>query len=449
MISSGRHNLDMYNTDRTIPRAPLVKSFARAGLSNLYKGSALYIRGRPALRGLSPVVWAIAPQMWKGPPIGPDLGVLRTPLSAHCAGRSPAPPPPFGDLMTWMIRPDAFVAFENEEIRNSLSRYIRVVRGEEAPLFRIAQRIRVDISGGLWKAHEEGLNVMKEFLSGECDLEDQGQISLLDVKIRLAKELARNCRLCEWKCGVNRLEGEIGVCRVRGPRISSAFIHMGEEPPITPSGTIFFSGCNFKCVFCQNWDISQYPESGKPVSERDLSIMMDRLRRSGARNINLVGGEPTPNLPSILAALPLTSEDFPIIWNSNMYMSEEATKLLIGIVDLWLPDFKYWDDECARKYSKVVRYRETVTRNLKIAYELGDMIIRHLVLPNHLECCTKPILKWISDNTPNALVNIMAQYRPEYMAKNYPEIDKRVRRDEMVEAYRYADDLGLKWRSVS
>ncbi len=354
--------------------------------------------------------------------------------------------------MIWLLRPDALRAFEDEEIASSLPRYIGVAERRIPPLFRLAQRIFVNARGDLWKAHEEGLKKLSKCIAGNCmGNEGEGDISLLELKVKLARMLARKCELCEWKCGVNRLEGKVGVCRVVEPRIASAFIHMGEEPPVTPSGTIFFSGCNFKCVFCQNWDISQNPLSGISVNEEYLASTMDNLRRDGARNINLVGGEPTPNIPTILGALELVEEDFPIIWNSNMYMSEKAMKLLLGIVDLWLPDFKYWSYDCARKYSGIPRYRDIVTRNLAMArsFPPGEMIIRHLVLPGHIECCTKPILKWISLKMPDVLVNIMDQYRPEYMAGKYPEINRRVSSEEIREAYKLAESLGLRWRSIS
>jgi putative pyruvate formate lyase activating enzyme len=178
---------------------------------------------------------------------------------------------------------------------------------------------------------------------------------------------------------------------------------------------------------------------------------MDDLRRRGVRNINLVGGEPTPNIHTIMLSLRYASEDFPVIWNSNMYMSEEGMKLLLGIVDLWLPDFKYWEDECARTLSGIPRYSEFVRRNLSMAYEFppGEIIVRHLVLPNHVECCTKPILTWVARNIPRALVNIMDQYRPEYRAHQVPQMNRRVSSDEMREAFELADSLKLRWRSVS
>jgi putative pyruvate formate lyase activating enzyme len=352
----------------------------------------------------------------------------------------------------WFLRPDCLTAFEEREIRDSIPRYIDVVEGRKLPLFKLSKIIRLEPTDDLWKAHEEGLRILREILEkDETPKRGEEGISLLDVKAYLSLELAGKCRFCEWRCGVNRIEGESGACRVKETRVSSAFIHMGEEPPVSPSGTIFFSGCNFKCIYCQNWDISQFPESGRVVSPEKLAALMDDLRRRGVRNINLVGGEPTPNIHTIMLSLRYASEDFPVIWNSNMYMSEEGMKLLLGIVDLWLPDFKYWEDECARTLSGIPRYSEFVRRNLSMAYEFppGEIIVRHLVLPNHVECCTKPILTWVARNIPRALVNIMDQYRPEYRAHQVPQMNRRVSSDEMREAFELADSLKLRWRSVS
>ena len=359
-------------------------------------------------------------------------------------------------LIRWLIRPDALIAFENEEIKSSLPRYIEVVENRKHALFIVASRMEArswSSPEDAWAVHDELMDSFWDFLDevDEEGLPPKPERSLLDLKAYLAREMLASCELCERRCGVNRLAGELGFCRVGlKPRVASYFIHMGEEPPISPSGTIFFSSCNFRCVFCQNWDISQFPDSGDEVDPRALAMIFERLRKSGARNINLVGGEPTPNMAPIIDALRLTEVNVPIIWNSNMYMTEKATKLLIGIIDLWLPDFKYWDDSHALRLSSVKNYREVVSRNIKMAYDArGEVVIRHLVLPNHVECCTKPILRWIAENTPNALVNVMGQYRPEYKASRYPEIARRPSRMEMAEAYAEAKRLGLRWESCS
>jgi putative pyruvate formate lyase activating enzyme len=136
-----------------------------------------------------------------------------------------------------------------------------------------------------------------------------------------------------------------------------------------------------------------------------------------------------------------------------MYMSWESMKLLRDLIDLWLPDLKYGNDSCAYRYSRVRRYWEIVTRNIREAYRNGEIIIRHLVLPNHLECCTRRVLEWIAENTPNALVNIMGQYRPEHLVlhhpEKWPEISRPVSEGEMREAYRIAEELGIHFKPIS
>jgi len=357
----------------------------------------------------------------------------------------------------WILRPDAAMAFRDREVSSALSRYIRAAKGEVPAQFVLASRLKAP--SGLagedeWAEHRALIGELKDLMravDSGSPLPEKPEFSLLDLKVKLARRLAKSCALCERRCGVNRLSGEIGACGASStPRVASAFIHMGEEPPITPSGTVFFSGCNFRCVFCQNWDISQRPDSGRETSVEELAALFEALRGRGARNVNLVGGEPTPNLPWILEAFTLMRISAPIVWNSNTYMTQDSTELLLGVVDLWLPDFKYWENSHALKYSGVQRYREVVTRNLKDAYSYWpEMVIRHLVMPGHVECCTIPILRWIAENTPRALVNVMDQYRPEYRAYKYPEIARRPTRDEIVRARSEAEALGLMWRSVS
>jgi pyruvate-formate lyase-activating enzyme/intein/homing endonuclease len=204
---------------------------------------------------------------------------------------------------------------------------------------------------------------------------------------------------------------------------------------------------------CQNWDISQHPDAGAPVSPRELSLMIKSLRSEGAANINFVGGEPTPNLHLITEALNLTTANVPILWNSNMYLTPEAMQILEDLVDIWLPDFKWGNDLCAMKYSRIIRYFDVVSRNHIMAYENGDMIIRHLVMPGHLECCTKPILNWIAEKCPRALVNVMGQYRPEHLVlqepERYHEIARRPTPQEIIRAQDYANELGLVWEPVA
>lgn len=367
-----------------------------------------------------------------------------------------------------MYRSDALTVWGDPIVVERLSWYYSVMKNEKPARFMAAKKIPVDIDpynnislDELWSIHEKA---SREFASLLRDIAERGldiskletpKYSYLDIKTAIAYKLIEECRLCERRCGAKRIKGKPGVCLVdRECIVHSFFHHMGEEAPLVPSGTIFYGGCNFKCVFCQNWDISQvHARDGERVSPRELAFIQRNLRLKGARNINHVGGEPTPHLPFILESLRYLDVNVPQLWNSNMYMSEEAMTLLRDIIDIWLPDLKYGNNECAWRLSKVRNYWEIVTRNIKVAHDSSDIIIRHLVLPGHVECCTRRVLEWIASNTPRALVNIMDQYRPEHIvAKHpvlYPEIARKPSASELKTAYEIADSLGIMYQQVS
>ena len=359
-----------------------------------------------------------------------------------------------------VLRPDAITVWHNPEVRKRLSWYYEVMSDRKPAKFLICKRMPCEISlndsdlDELWDEHRrlsEEFDKLWELIRYKgkdlSSIGDIPKVSFLDLKIEIAKRLLRSCCFCEHRCGVDRLKGQRGFCRLDYRTVvHSWFHHYGEEGPLVPSGTIFYGGCNFRCVFCQNYDISQENiYGGIEVNPRQLAIIQKELRKEGARNINHVGGEPTPNLHTILESLRYLEVNVPQLWNSNMYCSEETMSLLREIIDIWLPDFKYGNDKCALRLSGIKRYVEVVTRNLRIAYECGDMIIRHLVLPNHIDCCTDPILKWISENTPGALVNIMGQYRPEYLVERYPDKWPDIARRPYSDELRKAFDLGRKY----
>jgi len=350
-----------------------------------------------------------------------------------------------------------------DQIERRLSWYYSVLRDEKPAKYLICKSIRSEkdpstmTEAQLWIEHRNlrtrFANVWRE-VKNDTDsptIQEPETFSLLDIKIELLNRILRKCVLCEWNCKVNRADGKKGACHLTSEtRVATFFRHFGEEPPLVQrkgSGTIFFTGCTFRCVFCQNWDISQEPIAGDPVSSIALAAIISSLRGEGAANINLVGGEPTPHLPIILAALGLAHVNVPILWNSNMYLTREAMEILTDVVDIWLPDFKWGNDQCAVKYSRVIRYFEVVSRNHNIAHETGDVIIRHLVIPGHVECCTKPILEWIAESCPRAIVNVMGQYRPEYLVaknpKDYPGIARCPTSQELEEAQDHAKELGL------
>jgi putative pyruvate formate lyase activating enzyme len=371
-------------------------------------------------------------------------------------------------LYAYMIRPDSKLVWENEEVKERLSWYYKVMKNELPAKYLIVKRTPIpqdtnldDISvESLWDVHKscsrEFKKIWSEIRNGSSlDSYPQPNSSFLDVKIKLVDIILRECIFCEHLCKVDRAAGKRGRCGLdEVSRVSTAFLHMGEEAPLVPSGTIFFTGCSFKCVFCQNFDISVNPFSGVEVSPKELANLAISLRKRGARNINYVGGNPDQHLHNIVKSLRYMNINVPLLWNSNFYFSMESLLILADLIDIWLPDFKYGNDDCAFKLSRIKNYFRVSSRNHKLLHDMGEnIIIRHLVLPNHLDCCTKPILRWISDNTPNVLVNVMDQYRPEHRVarepERFPDVARRLTRREINEAYGEAERLGLIYKPVS
>jgi len=347
---------------------------------------------------------------------------------------------------------------KNPLVKQILPRYVKVAKGQSWANFQIAKRILVDFdksltTAQLWKEHEK---LMKNFYETKAvvdknklrieDLEIP-RFSLLDLKMLLVREIMKSCNLCERKCEANRIENQLGMCKV-GNRclISSEFMHMGEEFFISPSHTIFFSGCSFNCQYCQNFTISQWYEDGVPISSRVLAKAIGVRRKEGSLNVNFVGGEPTPQLLWVLETLKYCETNLPVLWNSNMYMSQKTMKVLDGVVDMYLSDFKYGNDQCALRLSKVKNFFEVCSRNHLLAAKQAELTIRHLIIPNHVDCCTKPILEWIAKNLQsNSLVNIMDQFKPDFHAKEYPEIGRRITEEELKQAIGYAKKLKLNF----
>jgi putative pyruvate formate lyase activating enzyme len=291
-----------------------------------------------------------------------------------------------------------------------------------------------DSTEKLWKLHNKTLRVYHVKNTRQ-------EPSLLDLKVELADRLFQACCFCEHNCKVDRRTTP-GICGVQQTRIATEFLHYGEETALIPSHTIFFSGCTFQCVFCQNWDISQLP-CGTALTPETVGTIIKERKQQGARNVNWVGGDPTSNLRFILQVLQEMNTNIAQVWNSNMYCSEQTMKLLHGVIDLYLTDFKYGNDSCAKRLSKIDGYSKVIQRNHLLAAEQSELIIRHLVLPNHFECCSKPVMNFIAEHLPNALVNIMGQYRPEYLAKEQKDISRPVSVEEITQVKEYAKQLSI------
>lgn len=332
-----------------------------------------------------------------------------------------------------------------------------LVTGQRTAKFLMAKRLPADFSEDsstedLWRLHEETTKryyrVEKEVDEGRLRLEDLngGKKSYLDLKIELGRRIMTQCHFCERRCGINRLGGEKGYCRGGTEMaVSTVFPHMGEEPELVPSGTVFSCGCTIRCIHCQNWNISQWREKGESYTPERLAGVVENLKRMGCRNVNMVGGEPTPNCWFWLRTMRGVEANIPTVWNSNSYYSRETAELLAGFIDLYLLDFKYGNNDCANAISSAPGYWEACTRNHLMAMKYGELIIRVLVLPEHNDCCTRPILHWITENLgPWTRVNLMFQYRPEYRAHERKELRRRLNRQEKEEALQIAKEAGLQ-----
>src|SRR5262245_5791610 len=232
-----------------------------------------------------------------------------------------------------------------------------------------------------------------------------------------------SCNLCEHRCGVNRRAGERGPCKAGcQARVFRHRIELGEEVELIPSHLFYLSGCDLRCCFCIAESNAFNPEAGTELTGEILRSAVAWGRSQGARNIQWVGGEPTIHLPAILRAISDCQDLPPIVWKSDFYGTPEAFALLRGIADVYVADFKFGNDDCARRLAKVDRYVETVTRSLCLASEQGDLIIRHLLLPGHFECCFRPIVDRIARELPRAKVSIRGGYRPRWQARHYVEI---------------------------
>ena len=274
--------------------------------------------------------------------------------------------------------------------------------------------------------------------------------------------IMESCRLCPRRCGANRHKGKRGVCRAPGMKlvISAAHPHFGEERPLVGkggSGTIFLAHCNLRCAFCQNWEIAHLGR-GAERSIDDFAGMMLRLQKIGCHNINLV--TPTHYSAHILKAIDIAAGRglrLPIVYNTSGWERLEILRLLDGVVDIYLPDFKYYDSDMSSKYSSGAESYPEITAKaiLEMHRQVGvakpakggimqrGVMIRHLVMPNNTGG-SENVMKWIAKNLPkDTYVNIMAQYNPQYKAYDYPEISRRITRKEYIKVVKKAKEMGL------
>jgi putative pyruvate formate lyase activating enzyme len=367
---------------------------------------------------------------------------------------------------------------------------------------------------------ETFLEIWKEVRSGEYDIIanlHRRKTSIMDLNVEITRRMLRHCNFCRWNCQIDRSirtggagSGETkkhGTCQLESTsKVSSYFHHRGEEIVFRGtmgSGTIFFTSCNMRCSFCQNGDISTDKDNGILITPNLLALMIWQLRMEGCHNTNWVGGDPTIHLHTIVEAISMLDSfqisnmnrnkeklnyietvksdsytnyfktwlknsqyafykqqlfNSPQLWNSNFFMSKETMYILHSLMDAWLPDFKFGPGKCALELSRTPWYWDTITNNLRLIHEWEeDFVIRHLIMPNHVECCTKPVLDWIVTNMPEVQVNIMDQYYPDNQCdpsspkyrERYSEIARSPAKEEIAKSCQYAKDLDLNFEALS
>lgn len=285
----------------------------------------------------------------------------------------------------------------------------------------------------------------------------------LDARVERALEELSDCRVCPRDCEVDRLEDEVGVCRSgRHARVSSAFAHFGEEDCLrgwNGSGTIFFSWCNLRCVFCQNFDISQQA-SGEELDAEAIAAIALRLQERGCHNLNFV--TPEHVVPQVIESIAIAARRglrIPVVYNTSGYDSMGSLELLDGIVDIYMPDFKLWEHETSRRLLLAPDYPETARRAIaEMHRQVGPLqmdengvarrgvLVRHLVMPGLLDE-SQAIFQWLAELSPETYLNLMGQYRPagRVLEKRdkYADIDRAPSHGELTEARRLAIEAGL------
>jgi putative pyruvate formate lyase activating enzyme len=263
-------------------------------------------------------------------------------------------------------------------------------------------------------------------------------------RLQRAQQEYRRCLLCEHRCGVDRVSGERGFCEATAEaRVYRYRVECGEEIELIPSQLLYLSGCNLRCVFCIGEADAFDPQRGQHLTSQFLADVIAAGCQQGARNVQWVGGEPTIHLPAILAAMAGCDRQLPVVWKSNFFGTIEGFALLDGLVDVFVADLKFGNDICARRIAGVDGYMQIVTRNLLHVAQGARLIVRHLLLPGHLECCYRPIVDWMRRRLPAVPLRIMTGYLPRWQAVGCQELASPLGREVGNQAIALARQMGL------
>ena len=293
--------------------------------------------------------------------------------------------------------------------------------------------------------HRSRMSTMANTTPGPRPLPRMRARVATDVLLR-ARRHYRRCVLCEHRCGVDRIAGERGPCKADAiPRLFRHRIEYGEEVDLIPTHEFYLSGCDLRCVFCiaglDAFDTSR----GEELTSELFNELVFWGRDQGARNIQWVGGEPTVHLPALLDLMAGCPNLPPVVWKSDFHCTPEALDLLDGMVDIYVADFKFGNDACAKRLAGVSDYLRIVTRNLHRAAAQGPrLIVRHLLMPGHLDCCYRPVVRWMRENLPDVEFSLRDGYLPSWRAQRFAELGRTMRRHESDAARELALGAGLR-----
>lgn len=260
----------------------------------------------------------------------------------------------------------------------------------------------------------------------------------------IARALLADCRFCAHHCGVNRLQGQLGLCRANADtRFFLAQTEVTDELELIPTFAIALNGCDLRCDFCITGMESWNPRMGRTFNARKMAAMAETALNHGARTIMVLGGEPTIHLHAVLELASLLPDWARLVWKTNAHGSAQARELLDGIFDVWLADFKFGNDGCARRLAKIQDYTQIVTENLLWAHAHSELIVRHLLMPGHVRCCWESVAAWLAQNLPDAKVNLRTGFWPAWHARLHRELSGTVGTEEAACAQRIAENYGL------
>lgn len=278
----------------------------------------------------------------------------------------------------------------------------------ETPILESSRRFNTGItrdqllqsqSDKLWRLHSLCVSQLAESAGPSAKTPDE--VSLLDLKLELAHRLSSPCVLCERRCNVSRATGETGFCGLGAGVQIAAYSMLYNEGPLVgaPTFSVFVRGCSLRCTFCYRPD--ELKAKGRvEMSAVELAAILDHAAGNGARSWHFLGGNPDESLPAILQALSLAQRSLPLVWNSALMLIPEALELLKGVVDIWLPDFKFGNDACAQRVGQVDAYTHIITRNLLALRGQPRVVVRHMTMPDHAECCTELVTAFVREQLP-------------------------------------------------